>query len=68
MDETTTPAVDYSAQLDTIIQQQAQLIDYLDHMYKLQHALADNQSLLTAICGIGVVFLAVMLGVYIVRW
>lgn len=73
MDETTPietivePSADYTDQLDQIIQQNAQVIDYLDHMYKLQHAEADALAFQNGVIGLVGLLVVIVVGIYIVR-
>lgn len=70
MDETTPtpePSPDYSEQLNTIIEQNRQVIELLDHVYTLQHAQADALSLLTGVVGVVGLIAVIAVGIYIVR-
>lgn len=65
--ETVEPSADYTDQLDQIIKQNAQVIDYLDHMYKLQHAQADALAFQNGVIGLVGLIVVIVAGIYIVR-
>lgn len=70
MDETTPtpePSPDYSEQLNTIIQQNQQVIDLIDHVYKLQHEQANALAFQNGVIGLVGLIVVIAVGIYIVR-